>query len=226
MSRDLTTNPVEDTKKVSTRHLSVYYPPLAQQDRHCDTGELAKKVMAHDILAPEKWKVVYDDLMEVCKFLLPKVEGYYSNGFKQEELKKYVRVFMMLNAYALENLLKGVFVKQNFTDIKSQVEKNHELPKQIKGHDLVKIAERIKHLAFNAEELNALKRLSRYTTWQAKYPTPMLHEALKLDECSWEGGKGIVSELFCNHDPEVIDSIHAKARALYASIMSAEAGNE
>ena len=77
--------------------------------------------------------------------------------------------YLMLMAYALENYFKAILIHRNMDSLRNWL--LFDLPSYIKSHNLVGLARESNiHLNTNEEEL--LCRLSRYSTWAARYPVP------------------------------------------------------
>lgn len=84
-------------------------------------------------------------------------------------------VYMMLAAYAIENLMKIIVIN----DSKLQIDAiNPKLPKVIATHDLVSLAQSA-GVSLTTEGVELMARLSRYAVWAARYPATTKVDALK-----------------------------------------------
>lgn len=91
--------------------------------------------------------------------------------------RSYVQQVLMLHGYAIENLLKGIYVRRPPKPIPSG-----ELG-ELKGlaHDLVGLARACK-VSLTSEETQLLRSLTKIVSWQGRYPlgpsaakTPIVH---------------------------------------------------
>ena len=64
-----------------------------------------------------------EDLLEVASFIEPRIEEMWSEvqkgGFVKEH---YITTYFMLVSYALENLLKALYIKLNKDSVKKELE--------------------------------------------------------------------------------------------------------
>ena len=79
-------------------------------------------------------------------------------------------VYMMISAYAIENLLKTIVIRDAELNINGEAAR---LPKEVKGHDLNKIANAAKVFITDARE-DLLARLSHYSVWAGCCSAPMV----------------------------------------------------
>jgi hypothetical protein len=82
-------------------------------------------------------------------------------------------VALMLGAYAIETLLKMVIVGQYIETQGLLTVSRHAKDFVPTTHDLLKLSEQAK-LRTNAADRKVLKRLSRYSIWAGRYPTPLV----------------------------------------------------
>jgi hypothetical protein len=84
--------------------------------------------------------------------------------------------YFLLVAYALENYFKAVLIHRNVASFR-----NHLLPcipDYLKQHDLVKLAKKT-GFGLDVSEEELLTRLTRSSTWAARYPVPTDSDALR-----------------------------------------------
>jgi len=128
------------------------------------------------------WLRMADDLIDAANILEVEVVKYWSEI--QVENKQIVSTpnrknvqgaFSLLIAYALENYFKALLMHRNRESLKNKIVS--ELTKYLNSHDLVRLAGKLKFkLDVSEEEL--LSRLTRSSTWAARYPIPVGPNAL------------------------------------------------
>ena len=102
----------------------------------------------------------------------------------------------MLAAYAVENLLKAFIVRDSHRELETYVNNKHDLPGQLKSHDLVKLAEiaRVK-CALLGYRRDLLRRMGRSAVWYGRYPVPLSFDRREPD-IAYLGG-GDIDEIRC-----------------------------
>lgn len=132
------------------------------------------------ILDSELWIAKAEQLLEVAGLIEPEIEKMWAEmregGFIKE---RYITTYFMLSSYALENLLKALYIKTNYQKIEAGLKESCELPKSIKGHDLWKLAKELNVVQKEWGEETLLKKLSRSAVWFGRYPTPLKPKDLK-----------------------------------------------
>ncbi|MDH4265826.1 MAG: hypothetical protein OEW45_09340 [Deltaproteobacteria bacterium] len=128
----------------------------------------------------ELWIAKAEELLEVAGFLEPEIEKMWAEmregGFLKEH---YITTYFMLCSYALENLLKALYIKTNYQKIEAELKESCELPKSIKNHDLWKLAKELDVVEEEWGEETLLKKLTRSAVWFGRYPTPPNPKDLK-----------------------------------------------
>ena len=82
-------------------------------------------------------------------------------------------VHFMLIAYAIENLCKAIIIHKQRDKLRNRPITNIAKDfKDIKGHNLVRLVKKI-NMKIDIVEEELLIRLSRNSTWEGRYPTPM-----------------------------------------------------
>jgi hypothetical protein len=111
----------------------------------------------------------------------------------------YQGTYFMLLAYAVENLFKAAIVRKNSWQFKQKFRADRKFPKELKGHDLVELAQKA-DFSFDYEEEDLLRRLTRNAVWAGRYPVPLNYRDSSGSErfsngeeysVSWFGGKDI-----------------------------------
>lgn len=84
---------------------------------------------------------------------------------------EYQRVYLMLVAYSLENLMKGFCAYKFKSEFFEETSTSGTLPKMLKTHNLKKLAENCP-LELSDTEHKLLNRLSRHSEWIGRYHFP------------------------------------------------------
>lgn len=153
-----------------------------------------------------QWIAKARSLYESARKLEPEVVGMWENlraKHRGEDVPLipdyYQGTYFMLIAFATENLLKAAAVARNSTRYKTAFRDNNEFPKELKKHDLVKLAKLV-DLDFSVSEEDLLRRLTRSAIWYGRYPVPLKHPDMAGKETysngneysvSWFGGDDI-----------------------------------
>lgn len=126
----------------------------------------------------DSWVQTANDLILAMNIIrIPLIEFWKSlietpNNVKREYFVH--GVYLMLSAYAIENLFKAIIVKtKNWPD--ENLTKS--IPQELKTHDLIKLAE-LSGLNFTDRGKELLMRQSEYAIWAARYPAPIKRDFL------------------------------------------------
>jgi len=99
------------------------------------------------------WIDKAEELLEVANFLEPEIKKMWAEmregGFLKEH---YITTYFMLISFALEDLLKALYIKTNYQKIEAELEEICELPKSIKGHNLWELAKELDVVQENGEK--------------------------------------------------------------------------
>ena len=129
-------------------------------------------------------------------------DNYRANldGESNELLSDYYQsTYFMLIAYAVENLLKAAIIREKSFEYKRKFHETLKFPKELRSHDLVKLARKA-HLNISSEEEDLLRRLTRSATWYGRYPVPLYYKHIsgveifsdgKEYSVSWFGGNDL-----------------------------------
>lgn len=130
------------------------------------------------------WIRKADELIYSASLLEPKIIQIWDNlksVFHGEDAipgsTGYIGTFFMLYAFAIENILKAQIILKNRIKFRKYVEKRGRLPKELKSHDLFKLANSL-DIQINASEEDLLRRLSRSAVWAGRYPVPIFSKEL------------------------------------------------
>ena len=133
------------------------------------TDELISKTLDYTL-----WIEKAEHLLEVASFIEPRIREMWSEvqdgGFIKEH---YITTYFMLVSFALENLLKALYIKLNKDSVKRELEKKKKLPKTITSHDLYQLAKELGVAPMEWGEESLLQKISRSAVWFGMYPTPI-----------------------------------------------------
>jgi len=115
------------------------------------------------LLNPQNWEE-YGDCLARAAYKLESERDWPITNY----------VYFMLIGFALENYYKGaIILLRNNKHLKS-IEKG-ELPKDLKNHNLLKLAKNAKLPIANKSYIN---QLSECVRWRGRYPTPLVAEEI------------------------------------------------
>ena len=120
--------------------------------------------------------------------------------------------YLMLMAYALENYFKAILIHRNIDSLRGWL--LSDLPSYIKNHNLVRLARKA-NIQLNTGEEELLCRLSRYSTWAARYPVPTDSDSLKAEK-ELSGGR---TYLMAGYGPADLDRIPRFAGRLRETVL-------
>ena len=164
----------------------------------------------------ELWISKAEDLLEVVSFLEPEIKKMWAEMREGGSLKEnYITIYFMLSSYALENLLKALYIKTNYQKIEAELKESCKLPKSIKNqnHDLWKLAKELDVAVREWGEETLLKNLSRCAVWFGRYPTPSKPKDLKGFHDSEFQNTPIPFSSYTNMDLEDIKAIISRIRS-------------
>lgn len=152
------------------------------------------------------WLSSARSLIASAKELEPNVIDYWDN-LRAHTKDRTVRLkadhyqgpYFMLIAFAVENYFKAAIVRENSWEFKQVFQVENKFPKELKSHDLTKLA-MAAHLDFTFEEEDLLRRLTRHAIWAGRYPVPVDYKKTACNEMfsngqeygvSWFGGNDV-----------------------------------
>jgi len=130
------------------------------------------------LMNSESWVRCAEELETAAGVLESEVRKYW-DGVRLEEGQVVIQTpsrknvqgqHLMLVAYAMENYFKALFIHRNKESLRHKL--ISDLPTEISTHNLIKLA-RVMDIPFEQGEEELLCRLSRYSVWAARYPTPV-----------------------------------------------------
>lgn len=137
------------------------------------------------ILDPNSWIATAKDLIFSLLCSRPQIIEFYKAtiecklGESVPVNKRLQGIYMLLGAYAAENLMKAIIIKSNFSEI-SHIK---QIPKEIKSHNLLSLAAKA-HISLTDYGLDLLKRMSYFSIWAGRYPAPLSVGDIKPESTS------------------------------------------
>jgi len=137
-------------------------------------GDVEDEIFVTTLRDPNAWMQKANGLLAVVAAFDHKIDDAWRDAFVSEIARAIVHhtlpVYLMLNAFALENILKAFIVRMQ----RAQWTAIKQIPKELRTHDLFILSKTAKTQATAPayrEEL--LRRLSRSSTWYGRYPIPV-----------------------------------------------------
>ena len=170
------------------------------------------------------WVNKADELLEAAMLLEPHVREYWSAVTTNSEEGRYTdpsktprtpppnpqSAYFMLVAYALENLLKAILIRDRQNGLRNRLFKR--LPHVVKTHDLTYLAKEA-NVSVSLVEEDLLHRLSWQSTWAGRYPIPVEASALRNVE-SYSDGKSYLTACFYRNDADNLTDLIKRVKAL------------
>ena len=172
------------------------------------------------LLSSDSWTRVANGLLDSAHQLEPEVAAIWKGLREWHETKdrkklksdEILSIYLMLTAFAVENLLKAELVRQCYHEFKEEFDSSGKLPPLLKTHDLFTLAKRV-DLSMGSDEEALLRRLTRAAIWAGRYPLPIEFGDLSGSEEFSDGKTGSVSYLAGNDVPRLkrlIDKIRTE----------------
>lgn len=171
------------------------------------------------LLSSESWVKLADALLDSAAKLELEVAAIWKSfrewnetkdrkGVKSDEI---LSIYLMLVAFAVENLLKAQLVRKYYDAFKEEFDSSGKLPALLKSHKLFSLAKKA-DLSIGLEEEDLLRRLSRAATWSGRYPLPIEFQDLSGGEKFSDGKTWSVSHLG-GQDVQRLKKLIAKIRS-------------
>lgn len=172
-----------------------------------DWDQIDKRNYESTVFWDLHWITKADDLLASAALLEPEVRKVWKNLREYHAQKvhktsdkvslipdRHIAIYLMLVAFAVENLLKASVVRDKKLEYEREFERSGSLPKELKSHDLTDLARRA-GLRFDIAEEDLLRRLSRSAMWFGRYPVPLHYKQTALAEMFSDGKHHSVSYL-------------------------------
>ena len=106
--------------------------------------------------------------------------GWAEDAKSRRSIHALLPVYLMLTAYAVENILKATIIARAREELAGSLAKAHKLPERLRSHDLVDLARAASsHTLESPETEELLRRMSRSAIWYGRYPVPLSSEEFK-----------------------------------------------
>lgn len=162
-------------------------------------GEVYKRNYEAKAFWDVHWIRCAKDLIHSAKLIEPEVvrlwesyRAHLKDKNKPISPDHYQGPYFMLMAFAVENLFKAAIIRKKSCEYLRTFKQKNEFPKQLKEHDLVKLANMAK-FDFTIEDEDLLRRLSRSAIWYGRYPIPLNYRQTSGSEIFSDGEKHPVS---------------------------------
>jgi hypothetical protein len=160
-----------------------------------------------DLLSHSSWVRKAEGLLDSASLLEPEVasiwaslrERHKATGSSKLKSDGILSVYLMLMAFAVENLLKAELVHKFHSKFRQMFDSSGKLPPLLKTHDLFILAQKA-GLSMGIVEEDLLRRLTRSAIWAGRYPIPIEFGELasgeefsdgKVWSVSYLGGKDV-----------------------------------
>jgi hypothetical protein len=185
----------------------------------------------------EGWFFIAEDLMFAAGILEPQIEKYWNierELSRARETEPFLvtfyqpdprSIYLMLMAYAIENLYKGLLVLKEKKRVWAAAEregKGERLTDVLGGHKLLALLSRIGfHLTTADKELAV--RLRRCSEWSARYPVPPRfdHDTLTLKTAT---GEEVVPPWYREDDVQVVKEFVSRIDSFIGAQLPTERG--
>ncbi len=155
------------------------------------------------LLNSEEWISTAEALLESAALFEPQLQKYWeSKGTEQKSYEKFLKSNLMLAGFAMENVLKALIVQNQRESLEQEFSTKNELPKILKSHNLVVLAERAGLQFTNEGTKKLLDRLTRHSVWAGRYPVPLRPSDLPAEDIFCLGANFITSSSFASSDWE------------------------
>jgi len=150
------------------------------------------------VFDPSEWRRLAKELFAAATALEPRLEKFWEGVRDGAWQDGQMAVYFMLCAYALENVMKATLVEMEIAKNPKPSAQGH-LPKSLKGHDLVALAQRCGKCELAEEYASILMRLSRSAVWYGRYPVPISSNALDTLD-TLPSGEPISLSMYASND--------------------------
>lgn len=119
-----------------------------------------------------EWAATAGELIEAAMVIRPTALAYWQELDKRPMIQSAPRVhgvYLMLTSYAAENLIKAIIIEKKSLNASAFID---GLPDELKSHDLSVLMQRA-GIAISDAGNELLARLSAYTYWAGRYPSPL-----------------------------------------------------
>ncbi|WP_343548012.1 hypothetical protein [Ralstonia sp.] len=129
-------------------------------------------IYSKGVLDPQSWVESALDLVRTLNYLRAPAIAFFTAVARGHALPLEQKVqgsYMMIAAFAVENLLKAIIAKRTLPQDAAQT---MGLPSELKTHDVVKLADMARVPLTDAGR-DLLQRLTYFAVWAGRYPAPV-----------------------------------------------------
>jgi len=167
------------------------------------------------LLNAREWFSTANELIAAAEVLAPRVIAWWDSHIEWSKGQGiflehgYHSIFLMLYAFAIENLCKGHLIGQFSLEETELIRKNRRLPKKLTDHRLCELIDSI-GLKYNLEDEDILRRLERASVWGGHYPIPKDYS--KVRPRKYSDGKEYTTAWLGRDDLERVRSLANRIR--------------
>lgn len=160
---------------------------------------------------PINWVREAGELRRASEILYKEVQADYNELKTGTWTRKHYifAQYQMLTGYALQNLLKAIYIKKHPTKIAADIDRFTH-----KTHDLKALTNSL-HITVNREELDLLERLTEYVASAGRFPIPRKFEFIKNQE-NTKGSIVIRARFNPDTDDTVFNGLYEKLYVIYS----------
>ena len=175
-----------------------------------------------DLLDPSEWRKCAQSIFDSAKLFEPQVDGYWRvKGKEREDAAKYYHTYLMLCGYAFENIFKALIVVGRHDALREECRKRRGLPKLLRSHVLLSLAKAAGLEVTEEPVAEILRRLTRHSIWQGRYPFPLDPKDLPAEDTPFGQFSGMVPiSLFTSRDKPMIQHLFSLALKILESRIS------
>lgn len=162
-----------------------------------------------------EWFSTANELIAAAEILAPHIVAWWDSLTEWSKGQGiflehgYHSIFLMLYAFAIENLCKGHLVSRLSFEERESIRASGRLPGELKTHDLRKLVDSI-GLKLNLEDEDMLRRLERASVWGGRYPIPDVYSKERPQKYS--DGKEYNTALLGRADLERVRNLSQRIR--------------
>lgn len=182
-----------------------------------DWDEFYKTEYKRNLLSNHKWIDKANALIDSAALLEQKVIEFWESWrshLQDNSIRiksdKYIGIYFMLISYAIENFLKSLIVRERKDEFENTLKKRCELPKILKNHNLVKLAQEARFPIKSQLQEDILRRLTRSVTWDGRYPLSLNYKNSRT--AKFLDGKEYTISLYREIDVSLIKTLVKEIR--------------
>ena len=172
-----------------------------------------KDPFEQDLLDPNEWRKCAQSVFDSATQFEPQVDAYWKvQGKDREAVENHYHTYLMLCGFAFENIFKAMIVVGRRDDLRGEYRKRKELPKLLRSHVLSTLAKAAELEVTEEPVAEILRRLTRHSIWQGRYPFPLDPNDLPAEDAPFGQFTGLIPiSLFTSHDKPMIQHLFSLA---------------